>query len=161
MDHDRSLPASRLAGNGPSRRPAPPGLLLMLALAAAGGAQSSASAASIYRCGNSFSQVPCPQATVVELRGDTPSAADMRATRQAVERDAALAADLAREREQRERHAARQGAASLGGAPRQEEVSTQPTARKASGRAHKRGARTPSDDFTAVVPGTRPKRSGN
>lgn len=164
MDHDRALPTLRRAGPRTNRRAVLAATLLMLAL----GASGTASGEPIYRCGNSFSQLPCPQAQVIEPRNDSPRAEDVRATRQVAERDAALAAELARERERREKLAARQGAASLSRAARQGDAQDgtaaragkKPSSKSSSSRAHRR-ATHPSDDFTAVVPGSSRKRGGS
>lgn len=158
MDHDRAaspaLPAS-----------------LVLALAAALSAAQPAAAASIYRCGNTFSQVPCPQAQVVELRDDQPRAADVQATREVASREANLADELARARERRERLALRQGAASLSARADEEKAAE---ARRAADRPLKSPSRSRSrkpaagpsgsrhpDEFVAVVPGSGRRRGSD
>lgn len=120
-----------------------------------------ASATSIYRCGNSFSQTPCPQAQVVELRDDRPRAADVQATREAAARDARLAEDLARARERRERLALRQGAAALSvKLPEAQAAGRLDGTTRAAGSTARRGAGTRSSgtrkpqEFVALVPGS-------
>lgn len=73
----------------------PPALLAGLLLALAGGASTAAEP--IYRCGQSFSQTPCPGATLVEP-DDAPSAARRAEAQRVAEREKALGDRLERER---------------------------------------------------------------
>jgi len=66
-----------------------------LALAAAAQAQS------IWRCGNSYSESPCPGGSTVAAVDDRP-AADIEAAQRVAEREQHLAAQLRAERAQRE-----------------------------------------------------------
>ena len=72
-------------------------LLLTLGIGSAG-------AAPIYRCGNTYSQTPCPQGKIVEAT-DTRTAAQRAEADRIAEADRKAAADLERARKQREAEA--------------------------------------------------------
>ncbi|MGZ5180458.1 MAG: hypothetical protein ACXWC2_08265 [Ramlibacter sp.] len=76
-----------------------------LILLLAGGAWPVAHAQPIYRCGDSYSQQPCPGATQVATT-PAPSAADRAQAAAATSRDARLAQEMERERTRREAQAA-------------------------------------------------------
>jgi len=79
------------------------------------GAGSGALAADtpVHRCGNSYSSLPCAGGTAVDV-ADPRSAAQQRESREASERDAALARQMKAQRVAEERAASKGGAANLG-----------------------------------------------
>jgi hypothetical protein len=120
-------------------------LLLVLALAAAG----PASAAPIYRCGSTYSQVPCPEGGKVVEATDPRSAAQRAEARRIAAAERKAAAD--RERERREKEKADQPAApaSLGAAPAASAPASAPAgAKKKAAKA----AATADKDFIATAP---------
>ena len=102
-------PASRLAA--PARCRALTSALLVCLVGLASGAL--AAEAPVHRCGNSYSSQPCPGGTVLDL-ADPRSAAQQRESREASERDAALARQMKAQRLAEERAAPKGGAANLG-----------------------------------------------
>ena len=103
------------------RHPAKPGtvrLMCLLTLAALGAsapaqAQTDAAAPGIYRCGNSYSDTPCPSARQVDA-DDSRSDEQRRQAEKASARQARLATALANERQARERATAGQAPGRLG-----------------------------------------------
>ena len=87
--------------------------------------------AAVYRCGNAYADVPCPQATVVEA-DDARSDADRAAGREVARRDAALAARMVADRESAERLLRPARAARVKAPSRPASSPTAPLARKTS-----------------------------
>lgn len=109
-----------------------------------------AEAAPIYRCGQSYSQTPCPGGRVVDAT-DPRSAAQRAEARRALAKERQLAAQM--ERDRRAREAASPPAQATGfdsRAAAPEPAASQPTpkAKKKGGKAKAKPAR----DFTAVAP---------
>lgn len=82
------------------------GLLIAIA------ATSASAATPVYRCGNQYSQVPCPEGRIVEAT-DPRTAAQRAAARRVAEQERNRAAAMERERLAREAASAPAGAASL------------------------------------------------
>ena len=85
------------------------GLLLL----GAGSALAQTPASGVYRCGNSYSDAPCPGGQTVAT-DDARSAAQQRQAQEVKQRDTAMAEQLATERRARERAAVPQRAAGIG-----------------------------------------------
>ena len=85
------------------------GLLLL----GAGSALAQTPANGVYRCGNSYSDAPCPGGQTVAT-DDARSAAQQRQAQEVKQRDTAMAEQLATERRARERAAVPQRAAGIG-----------------------------------------------
>ena len=85
----------------------------VLACLAGLGSVAWAADAPVYRCGNSYSSQPCPGGAVLDL-ADPRSASQQRQSREASERDAALARQMKAQRVAEERAAPKGGAANLG-----------------------------------------------
>jgi hypothetical protein len=112
-------------------------------------------AASVYRCGNTYSQSPCAAAQTVEV-GDARSAAQQNEARRLADNERQLAADMRRERLEDQRVSRSVGAASLSGQP--------PIAKPvvAASAHHKKRARTKpaaTTDFVAFDPSSRKRRA--
>ncbi|MEO8808094.1 MAG: hypothetical protein ABI433_18590 [Burkholderiaceae bacterium] len=116
-------------------------------------AVSAAQAQTVYRCANTYSQAPCPQATLVEV-GDERSAAQQAEARRVAADERRLAADMRRERLADERATRVGGAASLSGHAPAKLVALEPRHKK------KRAALKPqtSTDFVAYDPSSRKRR---
>ncbi len=126
--------------------------LLIASLALAGAA---ATAQTIYRCGQTYSRVPCPNAKTIEVEGRS-TAAQRAEGRQIAAREKRLADEMARDR--RVAEAAQQpalatslGPAHVAAAPAPVKPSTKKPGKK------KRKAAQPDDgrDFVATVPRVR------
>lgn len=89
------------------------GLIWLSAWPALAQAPAQAPVAGVYRCGNSYSDTPCPGGQAVAA-DDARSAAQQQQAQQVKQRDAALAEQLARERRAREQAAVGQRAAGIG-----------------------------------------------
>jgi len=99
-----------------------------LLLATAAPAQQPA-AAGVYRCGNAYSNSPCPGAQAVQA--DDPRSAAQRQQAQDVKRqEARLAKELAEERQARDKETAGQAAARIGPSEAQRARAEQLAARK-------------------------------
>lgn len=130
--------------------------LIVVTLLAAG-AMSAAQAQTVYRCGNAYSQAPCPDAKLVEV-GDSRSPAQQAEARQAAADDRRLAADMRRDRLADEHAIRNSGAASLSGpAPTQVAIVTPERHPK---KKHAFGKALPVTDFVAFDPSSRKRRSG-
>ena len=104
------MPAHRPA----SFRPCLAGiLLLMAAWPALAQTALPAPAGGVYRCGNSYSDAPCPGGQSVAA-DDARSAAQQRQAQEVRQRDAAMAEKVASERRAQERAAVPQRAAGIG-----------------------------------------------
>ena len=120
--------------------------ILLLACAA----WPAAHAQPIYRCGDSYSQQPCPGATQVATP-PAPSAADRAQAAAATSRDARLAQELEKDRTRHEAQAVRAGPAAY--VPPADALPT-PDEHQWPERAGTRRL----DMFTATAPGSRPPR---
>ncbi len=121
--------------------------LLVASLLLEGLAAADAGAA-VYRCGNRYADVPCPQAAVIDV-DDRRSDADRAAAEQVARREAALGRQMAADRENAEPR-------SLPASPRPKRVKAAARAASAARSASRGSAdRLRSDrapDFVAVVP---------
>jgi hypothetical protein len=107
---------------------------------------AAASAETVYRCGNGYSNAPCAGATAVEV--DDSRDATQRAEASAVAtRERQLAAELVRDRRERERAARPATAVSLSAKP----VASAPV-RKTAHTTKKQRRDVEDRDFVAVVP---------
>lgn len=119
---------------------------------------SAAQAQNVYRCGNAYSQAPCPQAKRVEV-GDERSPTQQAEARRVADDERRLAAEMRRDRLADERTARAEGAASLSGhAPTKLAIAMPEHPRKKKHAFGKAPATT--DDFVAFDPGSRKRRSG-
>ena len=89
------------------------GLILLVAWPALAQTPAQTPAGGVYRCGNSYSDAPCPGGQPVAA-DDARSAAQQRQAQQVKQSDATLAAQLANERRAREQAAVGQRAAGIG-----------------------------------------------
>ena len=122
----------------------------------------SAQSQTVYRCGNAYSQAPCPDATLVDA-SDSRSASQQADARQVARQQRQQADDMARERRALEREQRpplasgfdSRGTPSAVATPGREARSTR---KKRSGAAR---ATDPGADFRAIVPGSgkKPARS--
>ena len=85
-----------------------------------------AGAQTTYRCGNSYSQQPCPGGTVVDT-ADPRTSAQKTQAEQATQRDAKLASELEKSRLQKEKN--RSGDGLPGAAPAIDKSAAQPQAK--------------------------------
>ena len=127
-------------------------LITSLCLAAA----ATAVAAPIYRCGpdgRTYSQVPCPEGTIVEAT-DPRTAAQRAEAKRVVEAERKRAADLERERKAAEKAAAKEAQGAIGVGP----AAAAQAASAAEPPKRKRVKATPDKDkdFTAVAPKAAP-----
>lgn len=112
----------------------------------------------VYRCGNTYSQAPCPDAKQVEVADDARSAAQQAEARRVADDERRLAADMRRDRLADERANRPGGAASLSGqAPAKLALIVPAPHHK---KKHALGKALPSTDFVAVDPSSRKRRSG-
>ena len=112
-------------------------------------------AASVYRCGNAYSQSPCAVAQTVEV-GDARSAAQRDDARRVADNERRIAADMRRERLEDQRVAGSVGAASLSGSPSIVRPVVAASAHHKKKRAGSRPAAT--TDFVAFDPSSRKRR---
>jgi hypothetical protein len=107
-----------------------------------------AQAAPIYRCGQTYSQTPCPGGRVVDAT-DPRSAAQRAEARRVLARERQLAAQM--ERDRRDREAASAPAQATGFDSRA--AAPEPAASQPAPKAKKKGGKAkPARDFTAVAP---------
>lgn len=117
----------------------------------------------IYRCGNQYSQQPCPQGRVVDA-GDPRSEAQRAEARRIAADERRLGARMERERRAHEAEqppAAASGFDSRGSAARATAAASEPSKHAARGKAkHRRtaSARDSDADFVAVDPASLKKR---
>lgn len=120
----------------------------------------------VYRCGDSYSQVPCPNGTVVHA--DDPRDDSQRAQAQtALQRDKALAKDIEASRRKDEAQElalnkaalARAHAAHTAGGKKPEKTETREKApKKAPGKRMAKVKEPEAGVFTATAPGQTPKK---
>ena len=111
-----------------------------------------AAQAQVYRCGQTYSQKPCPEGKLIDS-SDPRSAAQRAEAKRAVAKEKQLATDLERERRLRESGTAPQ-AASLAAAP----AASKPVPMKSTAKAKSRPKRqkpAAEKDFRAVVPASK------
>ena len=115
----------------------------------------------IYRCGDSYSQTPCPGGRVLDS-SDPRTAAQRAEAKRAAIKERQLAAKLERERLANEAVAAATPASGFDTAPKPEAAASQPAKPKAKGKPRpkpkERSARSDSGDFIALAPTPRPSR---
>jgi hypothetical protein len=128
-------------------------LMLVTLVALAGAAQAGQA---IYRCGQTYSQTPCPDGKIVESTDPRTAAQRAEAKRVAV-KEKQLAAKMERERKEREAASAPQGAASLSAPAAAEPASSPASKPKAHKGKPKKKTAAANKDFTAIVPGSKQK----
>jgi len=120
-------------------------------------ALSTAQAQTVYRCGNAYSQSPCPGAQTVEA-SDPRSPAQQAEGQRVADDERRLAAEMRRERLADERAVRGAAAASLSGPEPKTRVAVAPhPARHKKLAARKSPATT---DFVAFDPGSRKRKRG-
>jgi len=107
-------------------------------------ATPSAIAQKVYKCGSSYSQVPCPAGTVIEV-DDARSAGQKKQTDDAARRDARLADDMEKARLKQDALAA--PALVVGTSAQPGDTPAKPGKRTA---ARKKGPKKQPEDFTAT-----------
>jgi hypothetical protein len=115
----------------------------------------SAQSQTVYRCGNAYSQAPCPRATIVDA-SDSRSASQQAEARQVALRQRQQAAEMVHERRLRERE---QRPPQASGFDSRAAPPTAPAAARGPRKAakkHPASARSTGSgaDFTAIVPGS-------
>ncbi len=115
-----------------------------------------ASAGSVYRCGNVYSQSPCAAAQTVEV-GDARSTAQQTEARRVADDERRLANDMRRERLEDQRVARSVGAASLSGQPPTVKPVVAASAHQKKKRASTKAVAT--TDFVVFDPGSRKRRA--
>jgi hypothetical protein len=128
-------------------------IALTLTIAAVG---PHASAASVYRCGNTYSQSPCAAAQTVEV-GDARSTAQQTEAHRVADNERRLAADMRRERLEDQRSSRSVGAASLSGSPPIAKPVVAASAHHKKKKASAKPAAT--TDFVAFDPSSRKRRT--
>jgi hypothetical protein len=129
---------------------APPRTLTALLLASLSAASQ---AQTVYRCGNTYSQTPCPDARVVDAT-DTRTAAQRAEARRVAQAERELAAELRRDRLSEEARARPTAATSLGGPPPASAPSS--AAKRAGPKKKKKVERSPGlSDPIVIDPGSR------
>ena len=130
---------------------------LLAAAAMMSAAQAHAQTQTVYRCGNTYSQAPCPQAKRVEV-SDVRSPGQQAEARRVADDERRLAAEMRRERLADERGSRSSGAASLSG-----HAPTRAAAAPVEHRHEKKhafGKSPASTDFVAYDPNSRKRRNG-
>ena len=130
---------------------------IVAALLAAAALSAAHAQDAVYRCGNTYSQAPCPDAKQVEV-GDARSAAQRSQAHRVADDERRLAADMRRERLADECANRPGSAASLSGqAPvKLALIAPAPHHKK----KHALGKAPPTTDFVAFDPSSRKRRSG-
>ena len=128
---------------------------LIVATLLAAAAMSVAQAQTIYRCGNTYSRIPCTEAKVVEV-GDGRSAAQRAEARRVADSERRLATEMRRERLADERSIRGGAAASLSGQAPAKVAAAVPEHRRKKQRSAARPP--PTTDFIAVDPASRKRR---
>ena len=125
---------------------------LAIALIVAGAA-CGAQAQAIYRCGQTYSQVPCPDGKIIDS-SDPRSGAQRAEAKRAVAKEKQLAAKLERERRAKEADAAASQAGTLTPRPETTTVAASvPAKTKHKPKAKSKKSKAASGaDFVAVVP---------
>ena len=123
---------------------------LIVATLLAAATMSAAQAHTVYRCGSTYSQAPCPEAKLVEVSDSRSPAQQVEARRVAAD-ERRLAADMRRDRLADERAARTAGAASLSGHAPTKLVVLEPHHKK----KHAFAKAPPTTDFVAYDPDSR------
>jgi hypothetical protein len=113
----------------------------------------------VYRCGSTYSQVPCPEGRVVDAT-DPRSAAQRAEARRVAAAERQQAAQM--ERDRREQEAAQRPAAASGfdsRAPAPDAAASNPERGRHAKKRSKAGKHANDDNFTAVDPASLKKRS--
>ena len=129
---------------------------LIVAALLAATALSVAHAQTVYRCGNTYSQAPCPQARLVEV-SDARSPAQQADAQRVADDGRRLAAEMRRERLAEERSVRNVAAASLSG-PQPTKAAAAPSHHHK--KKHALGKAVATTDFVAYDPSSRKRRSG-
>ena len=130
---------------------------LIVATLLAAAAMSAAQAQTVYRCGNTYSQAPCPHAKRVEV-SDERSPAQQAEARRVADDERRVAAEMRRERLADERASRSSGAASLSGyVPTRRAAETVEHHHK---KKHAFGKPPATTDFVAFDPSSRKRRNG-
>lgn len=116
-----------------------------------------AQAQAVFRCGNAYSQTPCPHATLVDV-ADGRSPIQQAEGRRVVDQDRRLAAEMRNDRLADERLTKGGAAATLSGAPAPQRVAVrlQPHQKK----RHALDKKLTTTDFVALDPSSRKRRGG-
>jgi hypothetical protein len=112
----------------------------------------------VYRCGNAYSQSPCPEGGRLVDATDPRTAAQRAEARGVAADDRRLAADMRRDRMADEKALKPGGAASLSAAAAPAKAA--PLAARSVHKKKRVVKAVVSDDFTAVDPGSRKRRRG-
>ena len=104
---------------------------------------SPAPAVGVYRCGNRYSDAPCPGGQAVAA-DDARSAAQQRQAQEVKQRDAAMAEKMAQERKAQERVAVPQRAVNIGPQPADAAKAAKPASSAAHPRKVKKSPPRPS-----------------
>lgn len=128
-------------------------LSIIVAIAAAACCHAGgAGAQTIYRCGNEYTRIPCPQGKAIETLDARTAAHRAEAQRLAAE-EKRLGAEMERDRRRHEAALKPAGAARLGAAPASAAASA-PKKAAAKKRRPTLQAADPDRDFVAAVPGS-------
>ena len=130
---------------------------IIAALLAAAALSAAHAQNAVYRCGNTYSQAPCPDAKQVEV-GDARSAAQHSQAHRVADDERRLAAEMRRERLADERASRPGAAASLSGPAPAKLAFVEPEPRHK--KKHALGKAPPTTDFVAFDPSSRKRRSG-
>ena len=117
-----------------------------------------ASAQTIYRCGQTYTATPCPNAKQIAVDGSSPTAANRAEARRVAARERRLADDMARDRRLAEAAQRPAMATSLGPIKAAEPPPAKPSAKKSTKKKRKPGWTAEGDegrDFVAAVPKVR------
>jgi hypothetical protein len=120
---------------------------------------SAAHAETVYRCGSTYTQTPCPQSTAVEV-SDSRSPAQRADARAAAEGERRHAAQMRQERLADQRAIVPAGAISLSGPTAPKVVAVLPAKAVAKKRRHANGKPPATTDFVAYDPSSRKHRRG-
>lgn len=119
----------------------------------------SAAAQSIYRCGNEYTRIPCPNGRLLEAI-DPRTAAQRAEARRLVADEKRQAADMARERRRDEAALKPALASSLGPVPAPAAAASAPK-KAVQKKRHRKVQVDDEGDFLAAVPGTGKKNSAS
>lgn len=121
-------------------------LVLALAFATMAAVAGTAAAAPIYRCGNTYSQQPCPEGRIVEAT-DPRSAAQRAEARRVAAAERKATAEAEHERKTQDKVAQKQPGSLSAAAPASAPASAAHKGKKKSAKAE-----SGSKDFVAAVP---------
>ena len=116
---------------------------------------SAAGGETIFRCGDSYSLAPCPNAKVVEVAPPV-SAAQRAEARAVAAREKQLALEMVRERQERERAVRPAAAVSLGPSPAARAASAPGGSKKHVHAKNRAAPAANGGDFVAAAPKAKP-----